>query len=70
MRRTWHRKAKTIGNTEPRAKIIEEGEALLDPTREQEIRNCTHEIYLQRGARPGYELEDWFQSERELGLDT
>ncbi len=64
-------KAKTIGNTEPRAKIaIEEGEALLDPTREQEIRNRAYEIYLQRGARPGYELEDWFQAERELGLGT
>ncbi len=42
-------KAKTIGNPEPPAKIaIDEGEALLDPTREQEIRNCAHEIYLQR----------------------
>ena len=64
-------KAKTIGSTEPRAKTaIEEGEALLDPTREQEIRNLAYEIYLQRGAQPGDELEDWLQAERELGLGT
>ena len=25
-----------------------------------------YEIYLQRGAQPGYELEDWLQAEREL----
>ncbi len=64
-------KAKTIGSTEPRAKTaIEEGEALLDPTREKEIRNRAYEIYLQRGAQPGHELEDWLQAERELGLGT
>ena len=64
-------KAKTIGVTEPRAETaIEEGEALLDSTREQEIRDRAYEIYLQRGAQPGYELEDWFQAERELGLGT
>jgi len=64
-------KAKTIGSTEPRAKTaIEEREALLDPTHEQEIRNRAYEIYLQRGAQPGNELEDWLQAERELGLGT
>ena len=64
-------KPKTIGSTEPRAETaIEEGEALLDSTREQEIRNRAYEIYLQRGAEPGYELEDWLQAEREFGLST
>jgi predicted ester cyclase len=35
-------------------------------TREQGIRNRAYEIYLQRGAQPGYEVEDWLQAEREL----
>jgi len=38
----------------------------LTSTREQEIRNRAYEIYLQRGAQPGYEVEDWLQAEREL----
>jgi hypothetical protein len=33
---------------------------------EQEIRDRAYEIYLQRGAQPGYEVEDWLQAEREL----
>jgi hypothetical protein len=65
-------KAKTIAGTDrtQRKKAAQEREELLDSTREQEIRNRAYEIYLQRGAQPGYELEDWFQAERELGLDT
>ena len=26
----------------------------------------THEIYLERGARPGNELDNWLRAEREL----
>jgi Protein of unknown function (DUF2934) len=60
-------KAKMIGSTEPQAETaVEEREGLLDSTREQEIRDRAYEIYLQRGAQPGYELEDWLQAEREL----
>ena len=61
-------KAKTIGGTDttqPGAGV-EESELLRQSTREQEIRNRAYEIYLQRGAQPGYELEDWLQAEREL----
>ena len=60
-------KAKTIGSTDPTqpSTAVEEGERLLHSTREQEIRNPAYEIYLQRGAQPGYELEDWLQAERE-----
>ena len=61
-------KAKKIGSTD-RTKpgtAVEERERLLQSTREQEIRNRAYEIYLQRGAQPGYELEDWLQAEREL----
>ena len=33
--------------------------------REHEIRSRAFELYLARGAQPGYELEDWLQAERE-----
>ena len=61
-------KAKTIGSTGPTqpGTALEERERLLPSTREQEIRNRAYEIYLQRGAQSGYEMEDWFQAEREL----
>ena len=64
-------RAKTIGSTDStqQSTALEE-EGLLHSTGEQEIRDRAYEIYLQRGAQPGYELEDWLQAERELGLGT
>ena len=61
-------KAKMIGSTDPKqsSAAVEEKERLRPSTREQEIRNRAYEIYLQRGAQPGYEVEDWLQAEREL----
>ena len=61
-------KAKTIGSTDPTqpGTAVEEGERLVQSTPEQEIRNRAYEIYLQRGAHPGYEVEDWLQAEREV----
>ena len=61
-------KAKIIGSTDPTQTetAVEEREALVQSTREQEIRNRAYEIYLQRGGQLGYELEDWLQAEREL----
>ena len=61
-------KAKAIGSTDLRqpGTPVEERARLLQSTREQEIRNRAYEIYLQRGAQPGCELEDWLQAEREL----
>ena len=61
-------KAKTIGSTDSRqpGTSVEERERLLHSTGEQAIRDRAYEIYLQRGAQPGYELEDWLQAEREL----
>jgi len=61
-------KAKTIGSTDltQPAVAVEESDRLLQSTREQEIRNRAYEIYLQRGAQPGYEVEDWLQAKREL----
>ena len=61
-------KAKTIGSTDSTqpGTAVEERERFLHSTREQEIRNRAYEIYLQRGAQLGYEVEDWLQAEREL----
>ena len=61
-------KAKTIGSTDSTqpGTAVEGRERLLHSTREQEIKDRAYEIYLQRGAQPGYELEDWLQAEREL----
>ena len=61
-------KVKTIGSTDSTqpGTAVEERERLLRSTRDQEIRNRAYEIYLQRGAQPGYEVEDWLQAEREL----
>ena len=61
-------KAKMIGSTEAKQPetAVEQREGLLCPTHEEEIRNRAYEIYLQRGAQPGCELEDWLQAEREL----
>jgi len=33
---------------------------------DEEIRQRAYEIYLDRGAVPGFELDDWLQAEREL----
>ena len=63
-------KAKTIASTDSTqpGTAVEERERLPQSTREQEIRNRAYEIYLQRGAQPGYEVEDWLQAERELTI--
>ena len=61
-------KAKTIGSTDSTqpGTAVEERGRLLHSTGEQAIRDRAYEIYMQRGAQPGYELEDWLQAEREL----
>jgi len=33
---------------------------------DEKIRRRAYEIYLELGARPGGELDDWLQAEREL----
>jgi hypothetical protein len=33
---------------------------------EQQIASRAHQIFLERGAMPGLELDDWLQAEREL----
>jgi hypothetical protein len=62
-------KAKTTDSTDSSqpGPTVEERKQLPHSTGEHEIRNRAYEIHLQRGAQPGYELEDWLQAERELG---
>ena len=33
---------------------------------EQEVATRAHELFLERGAVEGHDLEDWLQAEREL----
>ena len=61
-------KAKMRHSTEP-GQPTAEGEQrapLPQAASEQEIRHRAYEIYLERGAQPGHELEDWLRAEREL----
>ena len=36
--------------------------------REEQIRQRAYERYLERGAQPGLELDDWVHAEKELSM--
>jgi hypothetical protein len=36
-----------------------------DSTLEDRIRSRAHELYLERGGKPGTDLDDWLQAEAE-----
>ena len=61
-------KAKMRLSAEPRqpGAEVEQRTRLPQAASEQEIRRRAYEIYLEHGAQPGQELEDWLQAEREL----
>ena len=61
-------KAKMRHSTEPTQPGAEgeQRDRLPRAASEQEIRGRAYEIYLERGAQPGHELEDWLRAEREL----
>ena len=61
-------KAKLSESTDPRqpGAEAEERDQSLDSGDEQEIRHRAYVIYLERGAQPGHDLEDWLQAEGEL----
>ena len=61
-------KAKMRHASDPRqpGAAVEQRDRLPQAASEQEIRRRAYEIYLERGAEPGHELEDWLQAEREL----
>jgi hypothetical protein len=59
-------KIATAANVSP-IQAEETAEASVrNAAREDEIRLRAYEIYLQRGAEPGREVDDWLQAEREL----
>lgn len=61
-------KAKMRRATEPSQPgvEVEQRDRLPQAAGAQDIRRRAYEIYLERGAEPGHELEDWLQAEREL----
>jgi Protein of unknown function (DUF2934) len=62
-------KPKRNGSTESQATSTQAatGEASAgNAARDEEIRRRAYEIYLERGAQPGRELDDWLQAERQL----
>ena len=61
-------KAKMRRSTEPGLPVaeVEQRDHLPQAANEQHIRRRAYEIYLERGAQPGHELEDWLRAEREL----
>ena len=36
------------------------------PSVKERIRRRAHELYIQRGSRPGSELDDWLRAEAEI----
>ncbi len=62
-------KSKKNGSTEPDATSTQAkaGEVSAgNAARHEEIRHRAYEIYLEHGAQPGRELDDWLQAEREV----
>jgi Protein of unknown function (DUF2934) len=62
-------KPKRIESAEPHAASTqaETGEVSVgNAPRDEAIRRRAYGIYLERGERPGRELDDWLQAERKL----
>ena len=58
-------KRAAIRNAESRPRVSAEGGSKTSPSTE-EIRRRAFEIYMERGAIHGRDLDDWLQAEREL----
>jgi hypothetical protein len=58
-------KKKGNGAQAPSVEQTEEASVSHGPTQDQ-IRLRAYQIYLERGAHPGQELDDWLRAEREL----
>ena len=59
-------KPKRNRRTERPATTTPERDLAGNAAREEDIRRRAYEIYLERSAEPGRELDDWLQAEREL----
>lgn len=61
--------ARAVGNavaaTADGSDAEQRGEGVSAPVQEAIARRA-HELYLERGAQPGGDLEDWFRAEAEL----
>ena len=53
------------GGQEPSAQQTDQGSVSQGPTQDQ-IRLRAYQLFLERGAHPGQELDDWLRAEREL----
>ena len=60
----------TAANVSPIQAEETAGASVRNAAREDEIRLRAYEIYLERGAEPGREMEDWLQAEGELERRT
>lgn len=63
-------KSKEYQNVESHATSSAQGEEVkpsaADSLHFEEIRIRAYKIYVEHGAQPGHDLEDWLQAEREL----
>jgi len=60
----------TAANVSPIQAEETAGASVRNAAREDEVRLRAYEIYLERGAEPGREMEDWLQAEGELERRT
>ena len=64
------RRSKKIASVEPLAVVEMRKDApvgsLPGTSLEEEIRRRAYELFLERGATPGHESEDWIIAEREV----
>jgi Protein of unknown function (DUF2934) len=58
--------ASTTSATSAKTSTLSRAAGSAPPTQEQ-IAKRSFEIYLDRGAQPGHEADDWFQAVHELG---
>jgi len=50
----------------PSADHVDDAIAESHLTLEKRIRRRAHQLYLARGEKPGHDLDDWLQAEREI----
>jgi Protein of unknown function (DUF2934) len=58
-------RAKNINKAEAGETLDDQTVSLNEPARE-EIERRAYELYLTRGAVPGFDQDDWLQAEREI----
>jgi hypothetical protein len=41
-----------------------------NPPSQQDIAQRAYELYIQRGSKPGKDIDDWVRAEKELGAEA